>query len=204
MKQRPFVSYAQNFEDVMLHRALRHVTKGFYIDIGADHPTDLSVTKAFYERHWRGINVEPLASSHAHFVRERPGDVPLLVRHFVQQLGRRMKKRVETIPAETMAALVRYDWPGNVRELQNLVERAMILSEGPVLRVPLGGLEPHGVPGGRKGRTLQEAERAHILEILAETKWVLAGPNGASARLGMNRSTLQFRMKKLGIVRPGR
>ena len=141
---------------------------------------------------------------HVPALRERPGDVPLLVRHFVQQLGRRMKKRVETIPAETMAALVRYDWPGNVRELQNLVERAMILSEGPVLRVPLGGLEPHGVPGGRKGRTLQEAERAHILEILAETKWVLAGPNGASARLGMNRSTLQFRMKKLGIVRPGR
>ena len=79
MKQRPFVSYAQNFEDVMLHRALRHVTKGFYVDIGADHPTDLSVTKAFYERHWRGINVEPLASSHAHFVRERPGDVNMRV-----------------------------------------------------------------------------------------------------------------------------
>ena len=139
-------------------------------------------------------------------LRERREDIPLLVRHFVQQLGRRMTKRVETIPSETMAALTRYDWPGNVRELQNLIERAMILTTGPVLRVPLSGLKARGgaAPGARRARTLEEAERAHILATLAETKWVLAGPNGAAARLGMNRSTLQFRMKKLGIVRPGR
>ncbi len=147
------------------------------------------------------LNVFPI---HVPPLRERPGDIPLLVRHFVQQLGRRMRKSVETIPAETMAALTRYAWPGNVRELQNLIERAMILTTGTVLRVPLGDLEDRGkaLPAGRTARTLEEAERAHILAALAEARWVLAGPNGAAARLGMNRSTLQFRMKKLGIVRP--
>ena len=149
------------------------------------------------------LNVFPI---HVPALRERPEDVPLLVRHFVQLLGRRMKKSVETIPAETMSALARYDWPGNIRELQNLVERAMILTTGPVLRVPLDELKAHGAPaaGSSRRQTLQEAEREHVLATLEETRWVLGGVNGAAARLGLNRSTLQFRMKKLGIVRPGR
>ena len=149
------------------------------------------------------LNVFPI---HVPALRERPEDIPLLVRHFVQQLGRRMNKVVETIPAEAMSALARYDWPGNIRELQNLVERALILTKGPVLRVPLDELKAHGAPaaGSSRPRTLQEAEREHVLAALEETHWVLGGPNGAAARLGMNRSTLQFRLKRLGISRPGR
>jgi formate hydrogenlyase transcriptional activator len=105
-----------------------------------------------------------------------------------------------------MERLVRYPWPGNIRELENLIERAVILTTGPVLRVPLEDLPVRVVPGPANGhaqpRTLEEAEREHILATVKETKWVLSGPKGAAARLGMNRSTLQFRMKKLGIVRP--
>ena len=128
----------------------------------------------------------------------------MLVRHFVQHFGRRMKRTIETIPSETMDALIRYPWPGNIRELQNLIERAVILSPGPVLQVPLADLDSRTTPGQVNGKhqTLEDAEHAHILATLKETRWVLAGPNGAARRLGMNRSTLQFRMKKLGIVRP--
>ena len=138
-------------------------------------------------------------------LRERPEDIPLLVRHFVQQLGRKTRKKVETIPSETMNALARYDWPGNIRELQNLIERALILTNGPVLRVPLDGLRARsGASPIPATRTLREAEREHVLAVLEETGWVLGGPNGAAARLGLNRSTLQFRLKRLGIVRPDR
>jgi len=149
------------------------------------------------------LNVFPI---HVPPLRERPEDVPLLVRHFVQQLGRKMKKRVESIPADTMTALTRYAWPGNIRELQNLLERAMILTTGPVLRVPLEELKRREAPGAAAGRptTLEEAERAHILSALEEARWVVGGARGAAARLGLNRTTLQFRMKKLGILRPGR
>ncbi len=137
-------------------------------------------------------------------LRERPEDIPLLVRHFVQHFARRMNRVVDTIASETMSALVRYPWPGNIRELQNLIERAVILSSGPVLRVPLKDLPNRAPIGSTKARpqTLEEAERAHILTALKETKWVVGGPNGAAARLGMNRSTVLFRMKKLGIVKP--
>jgi len=147
------------------------------------------------------LNVFPV---HVPPLRERPEDIPLLVRHFVQQFARRMNKTIETIPAESMNALTKYAWPGNIRELQNLIERATILSTGAVLRVPLEELKAHPAPsaGNEKNQTLEEAERAHILAILKETNWVLAGPGGAAARLGMNRSTLRFRMGKLGISRP--
>ena len=137
-------------------------------------------------------------------LRERSEDIPLLVNHFAQRFARRMNRTIETIPAETMAALTRYPWPGNIRELQNLIERAVILSHGPVLQVPLQDLDNRAAPRRDNGKdqTLEAAERAHILAILKETRWVLAGPRGAAARLGINRSTLQFRLKKLGIVRP--
>ena len=138
-------------------------------------------------------------------LRERPEDIPLLVRHFVQQFARRMNRTIDTISSETMNALVRYPWPGNIRELQNLIERAVILSTGPVLRVPLQDLPNRPViDSTARPQTMEEAERAHILATLKETKWVIAGPHGAAARLGMNRSTVQFRMKKLGIVKPWR
>jgi len=104
-----------------------------------------------------------------------------------------------------MDALVRHSWPGNIRELQNLIEHSVILSAGPLLKVPLSGLNSSIASGldGAKRRTLEEAERDHILATLKETKWIVAGSRGAAVRLGINRSTLQFRMKKLGIVRPG-
>src|SRR5439155_22038734 len=147
------------------------------------------------------LNVFPLRVP---ALRERAQDIPLLVPHFVQHFARRMKRTIETIPSETMDALIRYPWPGNIRELENLIERAVILSPGPVLKVPVGDIDSHTTSGQVNGKhlTLEEADRAHILATLKETRWVLSGPNGAATRLGMNRSTLQFRMKKLGIVRP--
>ncbi len=115
-----------------------------------------------------------------------------------------MNKTIDTIPSETMGALTHYQWPGNIRELQNLIERAMILTSGSVLRVPLEELKVQLVaqPSNGTSQTLEDTERAHILGILKETKWVLSGPSGAAARLGLNRSTLRFRMNKLGITRP--
>ena len=135
----------------------------------------------------------------------------MLVRHFAQQFARRMKKSIEDIPSETMESLVRYDWPGNIRELQNLIERAVILSSGSTLRVPMEALSSSQyVPtqdaapdtSTHEDGTLAAADRRHIVAALEKANWVLAGPNGAAARLGIKRSTLQFRMRKLGIVRP--
>jgi formate hydrogenlyase transcriptional activator len=133
-------------------------------------------------------------------LRERQEDIPALVRYFVQKHARRMNRTVETIPAETLELLVRYSWPGNIRELENLIERAVIVSPGPVLRVPLGELKPASEPTG-DNLTLHAAERDHILKALDATNWVLAGPRGAAARLGMKRTTLQSRMRKLGVKR---
>jgi formate hydrogenlyase transcriptional activator len=137
-------------------------------------------------------------------LRERIEDIPLLVRHFAQYFGKRMNKVIDTIPSETMSSLVRYSWPGNIRELQNLIERAVILTSGPVLRVPIEDLRNRTAPDSSKFdfQTIAQTDRALILETLKKTKWVIAGPNGAAERLGMNRSTLQFRMRKLGIVKP--
>ena len=111
-----------------------------------------------------------------------------------------MNKTIETIPSETMSALAEYSWPGNIRELQNLIERSVILTSGPVLRVPLEELEPASLP--KHGpQTDHNAEREFILDTLKKTKWVVAGPNGAAERMGMRRTTLQYRMRKLGILK---
>jgi formate hydrogenlyase transcriptional activator len=148
------------------------------------------------------LNVFPI---HLPPLRERTVDIPQLVRHFVDHFARRMRRPIDRIPPESMEALTRYRWPGNIRELQNVIERAVILSPGPELRVPVEDLAGRLTPGQGNGvqGSLEEATRAHILATLKETKWVISGPAGAAARLSMNRSTLQFRMKKLGIVRPG-
>jgi formate hydrogenlyase transcriptional activator len=114
-----------------------------------------------------------------------------------------MGKRIESIPEGTMDALVRYSWPGNVRELQNVIERAVILSSGTMLDIPLEDLRPVGQHTTSAVITLADAEREHILSALRATGWVLGGPKGAAARLGMKRSTLQHKMDKLKISRPG-
>jgi formate hydrogenlyase transcriptional activator len=147
------------------------------------------------------LNVVPISIPP---LRERPEDIPMLVHHFVRQAARRMIKTIDTIPTETIEALMQYQWPGNIRELENVVERAVILSPGSVLRVPLRDLQTRVTagPDSERLQTLADVERQHIRSILKDTRWVLSGPRGAAARLGMNRSTLYFRMKKLGIVRP--
>jgi formate hydrogenlyase transcriptional activator len=137
-------------------------------------------------------------------LRERRDDIPPLVRHFTQRFARRMGRRIESVPTEVMEALVRYAWPGNIRELQNVIERAVILSPGASLQVPLGDLQPAAARApmpSTAGVTLGEAEREHILGALRETGWVLGGPQGAAARLGINRSMLYWKMKKLGLSR---
>jgi formate hydrogenlyase transcriptional activator len=134
-------------------------------------------------------------------LRARPEDIPALVTHFVEIYARRMGKQIEHVPPETMSALSSYQWPGNVRELQNFIERSVILTAGTVLRPPLGELKHSPELESLGAVTLEEAERDHIRKTLEYTRWVVAGPNGAAARLGMKRSTLYFRMQKLGISR---
>ena len=147
------------------------------------------------------LNVFPV---HMPPLRDRQEDIPLLVRHFVQHFAQRMKKTIDTIPSETMDALCHYHWPGNIRELQNVIERAVILTTGRILRVPLTELKSRAAPTSpKKHDTLEEAERKHILAVLKDTRWVLSGPHGAAVRLGMKRTTLQHRIRRLGISRPG-
>src|ERR1700722_4006364 len=149
------------------------------------------------------LNVFPV---HVPPLRERTEDIPFLVRHFAQHFAFNMGRQIDTISSETMNALVRYPWPGNIRELQNVIERAVILSKGPILKVPLSDLKARNGEGNHSNgfSTLEEVERRHILSVLEQTNWVFAGPNGAAARLGIKRPTLQFRMQKLGISRPAR
>jgi formate hydrogenlyase transcriptional activator len=141
------------------------------------------------------IDVPPL--------RQRTEDIPRLVRHFAPMYARRMNRTIDTIPPETMNALVRYPWPGNIRELQNFIERAVILSPGSVLRAPVGELASSA---GHKSAPvpingLAQVERDHILRALEASNWVVGGPSGAAAQLGMKRTSLVYRMQKLGISR---
>ena len=137
-------------------------------------------------------------------LRARCEDIPALVQHFVEIYARRMGKQIEHIPPETMSALTSYQWPGNIRELQNFIERSVILSSGDVLCPPLASLRAAAETGSLEAVTLEDAERDHIRKTLEQTKWVVAGPKGAAARLGIKRSTLYFRMQKLGISRTNR
>jgi formate hydrogenlyase transcriptional activator len=135
-------------------------------------------------------------------LRERREDIPALVEHFVEIYAHRMNRQIEHISQETMSALVSYQWPGNIRELQNFIERSVIFTSGNVLQPPLASLTSNAVEVQSAGAvTLEDAERDHIRKALEETRWVVAGPKGAAARLGIKRSTLYFRMQKLGISR---
>jgi len=135
-------------------------------------------------------------------LRERRDDIPLLVRHFVRKFAQRIGRYIETIPKESMNALMEWNWPGNVRELENLMERSVILSEGNALRVPLAEMWSGGEGSTEESNhTLDSAERLHILRILRETSGVISGPNGAAKRLGLKRTTLQSKMQRLKITR---
>jgi len=134
-------------------------------------------------------------------LRARSEDIPALVAHFVEIYGRRMGKPIEHVPPATISALSSYAWPGNIRELQNFIERSVILSDGGVLCTPLAELKRSPGVESLGAISLKDVERDHILKILTQTQWVVSGPSGAAARLGMKRSTLYFRMQKLGISR---
>jgi formate hydrogenlyase transcriptional activator len=173
------------------------------VDVRLVAATNQDLAKMVADRRFRSdlyyrLNVFPITLPP---LRERREDIPLLVRYFAQKYSRLMNKRIETVPTEGMAALTKYHWPGNVRELENFIERAVILSRGHSLFVPLAELKtsPQVVPNGVT--TLQTAEREHILRALQEANWVIGGPSGAAARLGMKRTTLQSRMRKLNISR---
>src|ERR1700680_2389654 len=171
------------------------------VDVRVLAATNASLTQMVAEKKFRSdlyyrlnvfpINVPPL--------RDRRDDIPLLVRYFANKYARRMGKQIESIPNETMDALSRYSWPGNIRELQNLMERAALLSTGPSLRVPLG--EILNDPAVSRGNALEQAEREQILRALRECNWVVGGAHGAAARLGLKRTSLAYKMQKLGISR---
>src|SRR6266567_353844 len=200
-------------------------TRTIRVDVRVVAATNQDLSKRVAERVFRSdlyyrLNVFPIQIP---ALRERAEDLPLLVRYFVQRFSRQLNKGVEYIPADAVDALAHYGWPGNVRELENLIERAVLLSPGKELRVPFTELKSTASSGAASGTdssssfsslssstslasasisTLEEAERQHILRALKETQWRIAGPNGAALLLGMKRTTLQARMRKLGIRRP--
>jgi formate hydrogenlyase transcriptional activator len=208
----------QEFERLGSNRTLR-------VDVRVVAATNFDLARLVEERKFRSdlyyrLNVFPISIPP---LRARPEDVPLLVRYFVQKFSRRQNKTVEYVPADVMDALTHYSWPGNVRELENLIERAVLLSPGKELRIPLSELRnsslmPDRVASGASVPlaglsaetrlpaesigTLEETQRQHILRALRQTEWRIAGPNGAAQLLGIKRTTLQARIRKLGIKRP--
>jgi formate hydrogenlyase transcriptional activator len=177
-------------------------TRTIKVNIRLVAATNRDLAKSVAEREFRSdlyyrLNVFPIRMPP---LRDRRTDIPLLVRYFVQKFARRMSKPIDTIPTQTMQALVSWEWPGNVRELENFIERSVILSEGSVLRVPLAELTPSFDEDSSDG-TLEGLERQHILRVLRETGGVIAGSRGAAVRLGLKRTTLQSRILKLGISR---
>src|SRR6185369_208165 len=179
-------------------------TKTIKVDVRIIAATNRDLLRMVEQQRFRDdlyyrLNVFPI---HAPALRERPEDVPALVRYFVQRLARPMNRHIDVIPSETLDVLRRYAWPGNVRELANLIERAMILSRGRTLEVPLDALVRRRPAGSATGEADSDAERAAVLRALEQANWVLAGPRGAAARLGMKRTTLQSLMRRLGIAKP--
>src|SRR5207249_4294639 len=179
-------------------------TKTIRVDIRLLAATNRDLASMVADKQFRNdlyyrLNVFPIVSPP---LRERREDIPLLVRYFAQKHSRRMNKQIEQIPSETMAALSRYHWPGNVRELENLIERAVILSPGVELHVPLAELKAEPREGAQPVTTLEAAERDHIVRALQVANWVIGGHTGAAAKLGMKRTTLQSKMQKLGISHP--
>ena len=182
--------------------------KTIRVDVRVLAATNADLAQMVAEKKFRSdlyyrLNVFPIAMP---ALRERPQDIPLLVNFFAQRFAQQMKKPITTILTETITELSAYSWPGNIRELQNLIERAVILSRGSVLEVPLAEIRQTAnvaLMNQTQGPTKLEAvEREHIMKVLREAGWVIGGNAGAAARLGLNRTTLNNRMRKLGITRP--
>jgi formate hydrogenlyase transcriptional activator len=180
-------------------------TRTQHVDVRLLAATNASLTQMVAEKKFRSdlyyrlkvfpIDVPPL--------RDRRDDIPLLIRYFANKYARRIGKQIKSIPKETMDALSHYSWPGNIRELQNLMERAVLLSTGPSLRVPLAEiLTGSGLSAASGGNALEQAEREQIVRALRESNWVVGGLRGAAARLGLKRTSLAYKMQKLGISRP--
>jgi formate hydrogenlyase transcriptional activator len=160
--------------------------------------TQMVSAKEFRDDLYFRLNVFPIVIPP---LRERREDIPLLVEFFVQEFSQRMNKQIDTVLASTMEQLTNYSWPGNIRELQNFIERAVILTSGSTLWVPLDDLKSP-IETEPAATTLKEAESGHILKILRETRWVVGGPRGAAARLGLKRTTLMGKIRRLGLSRP--
>ena len=189
----------QEFERLGSSRTLR-------VDVRVVAATNSDLAQLVEERKFRSdlyyrLNVFPITVPP---LRERPEDIPLLVHFFANKFAQQMKRPIESVSKETMAALTNYHWPGNIRELENLVERAVILSRGSTLEIPLAELKQSTKASNHANgsATLETVEREHILRVLGDSRWVIGGPSGAAARLGLNRTTLNHRMRKLGITRP--
>jgi formate hydrogenlyase transcriptional activator len=179
-------------------------TRTQHVDVRLVAATNVNLGQLVAEKKFRSdlyyrLNVFPIVVPP---LRERRGDIPILVHHFSNKYARRMGRKIESIPKEAMDALSRYAWPGNIRELQNLMERAVLLSTGSSLRVPLGeivaGLDQGAVS---RGNALEQAERDQIVRALRESNWVVGGARGAAARLGIKRTSLAYKMQRLGVFR---
>jgi formate hydrogenlyase transcriptional activator len=181
-------------------------TRSIKVDVRIVAATNRDLGKMVEEKQFRAdlyyrLNVFPLLLP---ALRERRTDIPDLVHYFAEKYAKQMNKTIDTIPSDAMCILARYDWPGNIRELQNFIERAVILSRGTVLQPPIAELK---FPAGKtafvetKPNSLDHAQREHIVQILRETRWVLGGSNGAAARMGIPRTTLIYKMRRLGIQR---
>jgi formate hydrogenlyase transcriptional activator len=180
-------------------------TRPIHVDVRLIAATNRDLGKMVAEKQFRAdlyyrLKVFPISAPP---LRDRASDIPILARHFVETHSRRMGKHIETIPEDTMEALVRWKWPGNIRELGNLIERAVILTRGLILYVPLTELRTADAENGTTSarRDPRSGERERILRVLREAKGRIAGPEGAAARLGMKRTTLNSKLKKLGIER---
>jgi formate hydrogenlyase transcriptional activator len=179
-------------------------TKTIRVDVRLIAATNRDLVRAVEEREFRGdlfyrLHVFPL---HLPALRERREDIPPLIRHFVEKCSARLHKHIDIIPDEAIDAMMQWKWPGNIRELENFIERSVILSEGNKLTAPLSELREEMLrqPTDSDG-TLRDREREHIIEVLRQTGGALSGPGGAAARLGLKRTTLQYKMQKLGVSR---
>jgi len=179
-------------------------TRTIHVDVRLIAATNRDLLHAVEEKEFRSdlfyrLHVFPL---HIPALRDRREDIPLLVRHFVHRCSARLRKRIEFIPDEAIEAMLHWNWPGNIRELENLVERSVILSHGVTLHVPLSELRQEiAQADSHVDETLRGKEREHIIAALRQSHGLLSGPTGAAARLGLKRTTLQYKMQKLGISR---